>query len=250
MWCLDAKDGSLVWQSDPITSALNVVTVGEQFIFSNALRGRGNVFDRKTGKVVGGVDHNYACCRFTMSGLVHPGRQHGHDRPRRRRQAGLDRPRDRLARVPGRGRLQRPHLLHLAGQRLLSSRRPTARTRRSCPRSGSGRNSKRSIHATHYLLIRAARASGNSSHRLRKIRSSPMPPRVTRAGDGFEIAFTVDKPTDVEVAIVNRDGRVIRHLTAGVLGGENPPPAPLKAGLKQQLVWDGKNDDGKAVAHR
>jgi outer membrane protein assembly factor BamB len=68
VWCLDAKDGSLVWQSDVITSALNVVTVGEQFIFSNALRGRGNVFDRETGKVVGGVDHNYACCRFTMSG--------------------------------------------------------------------------------------------------------------------------------------------------------------------------------------
>lgn len=68
VWCLDARDGSLIWQSDPITSALNVVTVGDQFIFSNALRGRGNVFDRQTGKVVGGVDHNYACCRFTMSG--------------------------------------------------------------------------------------------------------------------------------------------------------------------------------------
>jgi hypothetical protein len=68
VWCLNAKDGSLIWQSDPITSALNVVTVGDKFIFSNALRGRGNVFDRETGKVVGGVDHNYACCRFTMSG--------------------------------------------------------------------------------------------------------------------------------------------------------------------------------------
>ena len=68
VWCLDAKDGSLVWQSDPVTSALNVVTVGDNFIFSNALRGRGNVFDAATGKVVGGVDHNYACCRFTMSG--------------------------------------------------------------------------------------------------------------------------------------------------------------------------------------
>jgi len=68
VWCLDAKDGSLVWKSDPITSALNVVTVGDKYIFSNALRGRGNVFDRTTGKVVGGVDHNYACCRFTMSG--------------------------------------------------------------------------------------------------------------------------------------------------------------------------------------
>jgi hypothetical protein len=43
------------------------VTVGEKFIFSNALRGRGNVFDSQSGKVIGGVDHNYACCRFTMS---------------------------------------------------------------------------------------------------------------------------------------------------------------------------------------
>ncbi len=67
VWCLDAKDGSLVWKSDPITSALNVVSVGEKFIFSNALRGRGNVFDRNTGKVTGGMDHNYACCRFTLS---------------------------------------------------------------------------------------------------------------------------------------------------------------------------------------
>ena len=67
VWCLDARDGSLIWQSEPVTSALNVVTVGEQFIFSNALRGRGNVFDRETGKVVGSVGHNYACCRFTMS---------------------------------------------------------------------------------------------------------------------------------------------------------------------------------------
>ena len=67
VWCLDAKDGSLVWKSDPITSALNVVSVGENYIFSNALRGRGNVFDRQSGKIIGGVDHNYACCRFTLS---------------------------------------------------------------------------------------------------------------------------------------------------------------------------------------
>lgn len=67
VWCLDAKDGSLVWKSDPITSALNVVSVGANYIFSNALRGRGNVFDRASGKVVGGVEHNYACCRFTLS---------------------------------------------------------------------------------------------------------------------------------------------------------------------------------------
>jgi outer membrane protein assembly factor BamB len=67
VWCLNAKDGSLAWKSDPVTSALNVVTVGEKYIFSNALRGKGNVFDRKTGKVVSSIGHNYACCRFTLS---------------------------------------------------------------------------------------------------------------------------------------------------------------------------------------
>ncbi len=67
VWCLNADDGSLVWQSDAVTSALNVVTVGEKFIFSNALRGKGNVFDRQTGDVVSSIGHNYACCRFTLS---------------------------------------------------------------------------------------------------------------------------------------------------------------------------------------
>jgi outer membrane protein assembly factor BamB len=67
VWCLDAQDGSLVWRSDPVTSALNVVSVGERFIFSTALRGKGNVFDRQTGKVVNSIGSNYACCRFTLS---------------------------------------------------------------------------------------------------------------------------------------------------------------------------------------
>ena len=67
VWCLDAKDGRLIWKSDAVTSALNVVTVGERYIFSNALRGKGNVYDHKTGKVVASIGHNYACCRFTMS---------------------------------------------------------------------------------------------------------------------------------------------------------------------------------------
>ena len=67
VWRLDAKTGELIWKSEAVTSALNVVTVGEKYIFSNALRGKGNVFDRETGKVVASIGHNYACCRFTLS---------------------------------------------------------------------------------------------------------------------------------------------------------------------------------------
>jgi outer membrane protein assembly factor BamB len=67
VWCLDANTGKLIWKSDAVTSALNVVSVGERFIFSNALRGKGNIFDRETGKVTYSILTNYACCRFTMS---------------------------------------------------------------------------------------------------------------------------------------------------------------------------------------
>jgi len=67
VWCLDAGDGRLLWKSDAVTSALNVVSVGERFIFSNALRGKGNVFDRDTGRVTFSILTNYACCRFTLS---------------------------------------------------------------------------------------------------------------------------------------------------------------------------------------
>ena len=50
-----------------MTSALNVVTVGDRFVFASALRGRGNIFDRQTGRIVNSIGHNYACCRFTLS---------------------------------------------------------------------------------------------------------------------------------------------------------------------------------------
>ncbi len=72
-------------------------------------------------------------------------------------------------------------------------------------------------------------------------------PAVTRTDAGWSIRFEVDKSTDVEVAVMGPAGKIVRHLAAGALGGKNPPPPPLKAGLKQALIWDGKDDRGKAV---
>lgn len=66
--CLDAKDGSLVWKSDPVASAVNVVSVGEKFIFSNAIRAQCHVFDKATGKITYRFDLDYNCSRFTLSG--------------------------------------------------------------------------------------------------------------------------------------------------------------------------------------
>ncbi len=70
-------------------------------------------------------------------------------------------------------------------------------------------------------------------------------PAVSKSGDGASITFALSKPTDVEVSVLNAKGGVVRHLAAGVLGGEKPPPEPLKAGLSQTLTWDGKDNYGK-----
>ncbi|MCH8830031.1 MAG: hypothetical protein IID45_10690, partial [Planctomycetes bacterium] len=70
-------------------------------------------------------------------------------------------------------------------------------------------------------------------------------PKAVQIGAKVAITFAVSKPTDVEVAVLNAKGRVVRHLAAGVLGRKNPPPTPLKPGLTQRLVWDSKDDRGK-----
>ncbi len=73
-------------------------------------------------------------------------------------------------------------------------------------------------------------------------------PSAIKDGTGAKITFTLSAPTDVEVAVLDAQGKVVRHLAGGVLGGKNPPPAPLKPGLAQELAWEGKDDFGKAAA--
>lgn len=73
-------------------------------------------------------------------------------------------------------------------------------------------------------------------------------PAATKAGDKVKIGFAVSASTDVEVAVLDQAGKVVRHLAAGVLGGKNPPPEPLKPGLAQEVVWDGRDDLGHQVS--
>jgi hypothetical protein len=74
-------------------------------------------------------------------------------------------------------------------------------------------------------------------------------PAVARAGAGWRIRFTVKEPTDVAVGIVGAQGKIVRHLAAGALGGD--APAPLRAGtLAQEIVWDGRDDRGEEVPAR
>jgi DNA-binding beta-propeller fold protein YncE len=74
-----------------------------------------------------------------------------------------------------------------------------------------------------------------------------MPPTVTKAGDQASVRFAVSTPTDVEVAVLSADGEIVRHLAAGVLGKNAPEPLK-KDSLVQELVWDGRADDGTPAA--
>ncbi len=72
-------------------------------------------------------------------------------------------------------------------------------------------------------------------------------PKAVRDGNKVKISFAVSAPTDVEVAILDAKGKVVRHLAAGLLGEK--APAPFKKGsLKQEIFWDGKGDYGGVVS--
>lgn len=73
------------------------------------------------------------------------------------------------------------------------------------------------------------------------------PPKITRVADGCQINFTVDEPIDAEVAVLDDNGIIVRHLAAGMLTASGAPAAPFKAGLTQSLIWDGKNDVGQKI---
>jgi outer membrane protein assembly factor BamB len=68
VFCLDAADGSLVWRSEPVRSAVNVVTVGKDFLFANASGQDAYVIDKESGRIRSRFNLGYACTRFTCSG--------------------------------------------------------------------------------------------------------------------------------------------------------------------------------------
>jgi hypothetical protein len=63
--------------------------------------------------------------------------------------------------------------------------------------------------------------------------------------DKYEITFAVKAGCDAVVALVDGEGRVVRHLACGVLGSN--APAPFQKSLKQKIYWNGKDDMGVYV---
>ncbi len=72
------------------------------------------------------------------------------------------------------------------------------------------------------------------------------PPDVRSTERGVEIRFAVNAPTDCAVAVLDAQGKVVRHLAAGVLGPNAPAPL-AKGSLRQTLLWDRKDDLGRAA---
>ncbi|MHC4178355.1 MAG: outer membrane protein assembly factor BamB family protein [Planctomycetota bacterium] len=67
VWCLDAKDGSLVWKSEPVSRAIHVITVGERVLFTHSQYKNGYLIDKQTGKILSTLVPGYRCTRFTLS---------------------------------------------------------------------------------------------------------------------------------------------------------------------------------------
>jgi outer membrane protein assembly factor BamB len=66
--CLNAESGSLIWQSEPVGKAVNVVTIGKNLLFTHGSTGQPSyLLDKQTGKILFVFDMKYACTRFTMS---------------------------------------------------------------------------------------------------------------------------------------------------------------------------------------
>ncbi|MFV2067867.1 MAG: PQQ-binding-like beta-propeller repeat protein [Pirellulales bacterium] len=67
VWCLDARDGSLIWRSEPVLEAIQVVTIGPRFLFVHAQYKQGYLLDKKTGKILTTLTEGYKCTRFALS---------------------------------------------------------------------------------------------------------------------------------------------------------------------------------------
>jgi outer membrane protein assembly factor BamB len=68
VWCLDAKDGSLVWKSDPVSRAIHTITIGQKLLFTHSQYNNGYVIDKETGRIINDtLTRGYRCTRFTLS---------------------------------------------------------------------------------------------------------------------------------------------------------------------------------------
>ena len=71
-------------------------------------------------------------------------------------------------------------------------------------------------------------------------------PSVKKEGDKWVIIFESKGYCDATVSILDKEGRIIRHLASGVLGKNAPWPFQQNS-LTQKIEWDGQDDMGNVV---
>jgi hypothetical protein len=69
-------------------------------------------------------------------------------------------------------------------------------------------------------------------------------PAVKKEGEKWVVTFATTANCDATVSILNKDGKIVRHLASGVLGKNAPHPFRQNS-LAQKLEWDGLTDDFK-----
>jgi len=67
VWCLDARDGSLIWRSEPVKGAIHAITIGENSLFTHAQYTNGYLIDKEDGRILSTLVKGYRCTRFTLS---------------------------------------------------------------------------------------------------------------------------------------------------------------------------------------
>ncbi len=64
---VEARDGSMIWKSEPVREAIQVVTIGPRFLFVHAQYRNDFLLDKNTGKIMTTLTQGYKCTRFTLS---------------------------------------------------------------------------------------------------------------------------------------------------------------------------------------
>ena len=95
-------------------------------------------------------------------------------------------------------------------------------------------------------IARGASAPREPVSRRKQVFEFTQKPSVTRRGDKVTVTFASKGHCDATVAVENAEREIVRHLAGGVLGPNAPLPFQ-KNSLKQTVVWDGKDDQGRYV---
>jgi sugar lactone lactonase YvrE len=98
-----------------------------------------------------------------------------------------------------------------------------------------------------FIAASAVAVEAPLSVRGQSVASFTRKPSIKATGGKAEISFAASVATDVEVAILDANGAVVRHLAAGLLGATAPAPFS-KDSLSQVIQWDMLDDSGKNVA--